>query len=115
MHRNPTREGCEPHDALIALSRRKRPIDDPAWEHLFECSPCYAEVRGMHAASASDRVRPVMRHGGTPGWPPLLRRRSWLSRPASGGSRRAWDPAIAPSSSAPGARLVHSGLRNSTQ
>lgn len=49
-HPNPTREGCPQHDVLVALSRRERPIDDPAWEHLLDCSPCYAEVRDMQRA-----------------------------------------------------------------
>ena len=44
---NPTRQGCPPHDVLVALSRRERPIEDPAYEHLLDCSPCYVEVRDM--------------------------------------------------------------------
>jgi hypothetical protein len=44
---NPRREGCPPNSVLVALSRRERPIDDPGWEHLLECSPCYGEVRDM--------------------------------------------------------------------
>jgi hypothetical protein len=59
-HPNPTREGCPPHDVLVTLSRRERPIDDPAWEHLLDCSPCYAEVRDMqraHLIATSDAAR----------------------------------------------------------
>jgi hypothetical protein len=44
---NPTRQDCPSHDVLVGLSRRARPIGDPAYEHLLECSPCYAEVRDM--------------------------------------------------------------------
>lgn len=47
---NPTRQGCPPHDVLMELSRRAKPIGDPAYEHLLECSPCYAEVRDMQRA-----------------------------------------------------------------
>lgn len=47
---NPTREGCPPHDVLVALSRRERSMDDPAWEHLLDCSPCYCEMREMQLA-----------------------------------------------------------------
>lgn len=47
---NPTRQGCPSHDVLAALSRRERPIEDPAYEHLLECSPCYSEVRDMQRA-----------------------------------------------------------------
>jgi hypothetical protein len=59
-HPNPTRDGCPPHDVLVALSHRERPIDDPAWEHLLECSPCYAEVRDMqraHVIASGDAAR----------------------------------------------------------
>ncbi len=55
---NPTRQGCPPRDVLVALSRRERPMDDPDWEHLLECSPCYCEVRDMqraHVLAARDR------------------------------------------------------------
>lgn len=47
---NPTRQGCPSHDVLVTLSRRERPIEDPAYEHLLECSPCYFEVRDMQRA-----------------------------------------------------------------
>lgn len=56
---NPTRQGCPPHDVLVALSRRERPIEDPAYEHLLECSPCYVEVRDMqrtHVVETHDRL-----------------------------------------------------------
>lgn len=54
---NPTRRGCPPHDVLVALSRRERPIEDPSYEHLLECSPCYGEVRNMQ------RAHLMARHG----------------------------------------------------
>ena len=44
---NPTREGCPSYELLVALSRRERPIDDPAYEHLVKCSPCYQRVRSL--------------------------------------------------------------------
>ncbi len=47
---NPTRQGCPSHDVLVALSRRERPIEDPAYEHLLDCSQCYAEVRDLQLA-----------------------------------------------------------------
>ena len=49
---NPTRQGCPPHNVLVDLSRRAKPIGDPAYEHLLECSPCYGEVRDMQWAQA---------------------------------------------------------------
>ena len=57
---NPARVGCPPRDVLVALSRRAKPIGDPAYHHLLECSPCYAEVRDMQRAdvlSAYSRAR----------------------------------------------------------
>lgn len=47
---NPERVGCPPDDALGALARRQRPIGDPAYEHLAECSPCYREFRRLQQA-----------------------------------------------------------------
>lgn len=55
---NPRREGCPQREVLVALSKRERPLDDQAWEHLLECSPCYCEVRDMqreHMLAAHDR------------------------------------------------------------
>jgi hypothetical protein len=40
---NPARAGCPPQDVLVALARRQRPADDPAYDHLIKCSPCYRE------------------------------------------------------------------------
>jgi hypothetical protein len=54
-HPNPERIGCPPHDVLVALARRERPIGDPAYGHLAECSPCYVEVRALK--DAADRTR----------------------------------------------------------
>src|SRR5262245_10179503 len=50
---NPGRVGCPPRDVLTALARRERPIDDPAYDHLIKCSPCYREVRALQQASAA--------------------------------------------------------------
>lgn len=47
---NATRAGCPTRDVLVALSRRERPIEDLAYEHLLDCSPCYVEVRDLQRA-----------------------------------------------------------------
>ena len=60
-HPNPTREGCPPRELLVSLSRRELPIDDPAYEHLSKCSPCYQEVRALQQAAAADRTAAVRR------------------------------------------------------
>src|SRR3954453_23255294 len=52
---NPDRVGCPPHDVLVALARRQRPIEDPAYDHLSKCSPCYVEVRALQATLAVAR------------------------------------------------------------
>src|SRR5690349_21630938 len=60
-HPNPTREGCPPRQLLVSLSRRELPIDDPAYEHLSKCSPCYQEVRALQQADAAKRTAAVRR------------------------------------------------------
>ena len=54
---NPDRIGCPPRDVLVALARRERPIGDPAYDHLSECSPCYLEVRALKEAGDLQRRR----------------------------------------------------------
>jgi hypothetical protein len=53
---NPERTGC-PCDVLVALARRQRMADDPAYEHLIKCSPCYREVRALQQAAGEFRRR----------------------------------------------------------
>jgi hypothetical protein len=53
---NPTRAGCPGREVLIALSRRERPIGDPAYEHLLKCSPCYREFRALQQSEVSKRA-----------------------------------------------------------
>jgi hypothetical protein len=57
-HPNPTREGCPPREQLVSLSRRDLVIGDPAYDHLFKCSPCYREFRALQQAEAA-RQKPV--------------------------------------------------------
>ncbi len=53
---NPERTGCPSRDVLVALARRERMADDPAYEHLIKCSPCYREVRAIQQAAGERRV-----------------------------------------------------------
>ena len=46
-HPNPKRKGCPSHDVLVSLARREPPIGDPAYDHLFKCSPCWLAVREL--------------------------------------------------------------------
>ncbi len=50
---NPARDGCPSHEVLAALAQRERPVEDPAYDHLTKCSPCYREVRALQQAAAS--------------------------------------------------------------
>ena len=52
-HPNPAREGCPTADLLRLLSRRERPIEDPAYNHLAQCSPCYRELRALQQAESA--------------------------------------------------------------
>jgi hypothetical protein len=52
---NPDRVGCPSRTDLIALARRHRPIGDPAYDHIKECSPCYLEGRAIQEADARRR------------------------------------------------------------
>lgn len=54
---NPTRAGCPSRDLLQALARRQRPVGDPLYDHLAECSPCFTEVRALQRAMASSNLR----------------------------------------------------------
>jgi hypothetical protein len=60
-HPNPTREGCPPRELLGSLARRELPIDDPAYDHLSKCSPCYQEVRALQQADAAVRTAAAKR------------------------------------------------------
>jgi hypothetical protein len=51
---NPTRVGCPSRDVLIELAYRMRPIDDPGYDHLSHCSPCWVEVRAIQRAQGSE-------------------------------------------------------------
>jgi len=53
---NPSRDGCPPRDVIEALARRERPVNDPTWQHVFKCSPCYREVRALQQAAGERRV-----------------------------------------------------------
>lgn len=66
-HPNPTREGCPPREALIALARRQVPVGDPAGEHVSRCSPCYREMRAVQQAEG---IRPAEERRASRSWWP---------------------------------------------
>ena len=44
---NPERIGCCSEAELIEFANRRRPIDDPGWTHIMNCSPCYRRLRTL--------------------------------------------------------------------
>lgn len=46
---NPERVGCPPREVLEELARHDRAIDDPWFDHLAQCSPCYEEFQALRA------------------------------------------------------------------
>jgi hypothetical protein len=44
---NPSRTDCPAKEVLLALARRERAMDDPAFEHLTRCSLCYRQFRAL--------------------------------------------------------------------
>jgi hypothetical protein len=59
-HPNPDRVGCPPREVLVSLARLERPIGDPAYDHIKECSPCYLEGRAIQEADALQRRRQIL-------------------------------------------------------
>jgi hypothetical protein len=50
---NPTRVGCPTREVLSELAHKRRPISDPAYEHLAKCSACYREFRAFQQAATT--------------------------------------------------------------
>lgn len=44
---NPERKGCPGPEAIRALANKTVPPDDPAWQHIWKCSPCFAEFKEL--------------------------------------------------------------------
>jgi len=44
---NPDRIGCCSEAELIEFANRRRPIDDPGFKHIMNCSPCYRRLRTL--------------------------------------------------------------------
>jgi hypothetical protein len=44
---NPARTGCLTRAALSKLAQRATSLDDPRWQHLLSCSPCYREFLAL--------------------------------------------------------------------
>jgi hypothetical protein len=44
---NPDRIGCCCEAELIEFANRRRPIDDPGFRHIMNCSPCYRRLKTL--------------------------------------------------------------------
>jgi hypothetical protein len=44
---NPNRVGCPLPEVIEALGEKKIGRDDPAWQHVWHCSPCFAEFKAI--------------------------------------------------------------------
>lgn len=44
---NPERIGCPPSETIEALGQKRIPKGDPAWDHIWHCSPCYKEFKAI--------------------------------------------------------------------
>lgn len=47
---NPERRGCPGPETIRALANKTVPHEDPAWEHIWKCSPCFAEFKDLRDA-----------------------------------------------------------------
>lgn len=47
---NPERAGCPPPETVRALAEHKIGRDDPAWNHIWHCSPCFADFKTIRDA-----------------------------------------------------------------
>ena len=47
---NPERKGCPPAEVIEALSNQKLSRDDPAWGHIWSCSPCFRDFKVIRDA-----------------------------------------------------------------
>jgi hypothetical protein len=44
---NPDKIGCCCEAELIEFANRRRPVDDPGFRHIMNCSPCYRRFRTL--------------------------------------------------------------------
>jgi len=60
---NPERKGCPGSATLDALAAKTIPPEDPLWQHIWKCSPCFAEFRekrdARYAREAAARRRRI--------------------------------------------------------
>jgi len=47
---NPERKGCPSSEVIRALANKAVPPDDPAWQHIWKCSPCFVQFKELRDA-----------------------------------------------------------------
>ena len=47
---NPERIGCPDSEFIKKMAEQKVPADDPAWSHLWNCSPCFRDFKVLRDA-----------------------------------------------------------------
>lgn len=47
---NPERKGCPSSEIIQALGNRELGRDHPAWQHIWNCSPCFSEFKAIRDA-----------------------------------------------------------------
>ena len=52
---NPNREGCPSRDELVRVARHEKPMGDPVYLHIVQCSPCFQEMRALQQSRARAR------------------------------------------------------------
>ena len=57
---NPERKGCPPREVIEALGNQKLSRDDPAWRHIWSCSPCFRDFKTIRDARV-ERVESAYR------------------------------------------------------
>ena len=51
---NPERVGCPLPQTIQALGERRIGRDDPAWDHIWHCSPCFADFKRIRDARLAE-------------------------------------------------------------
>src|SRR3954471_21984638 len=54
---NPERRGCSDQQTLKAAAGKRLPHEDPLWQHITHCSPCYQEFLQYRASELESRRR----------------------------------------------------------
>src|ERR1700737_2755580 len=55
-HPNPNRIGCVGTEKLSGIARDELATNDPAYEHVMQCSPCYEELMTLTEQVEAARV-----------------------------------------------------------